>query len=120
MAKLEDLILKKDDFKGVSISALTLEDLASLISKHKEAFQQLFEGKTAIPAIAQKFPKFIHSVIACATKEDEKIASQLPAGVQLEILNKIWQLSELDSDTLGNVVAGMLMGMQKIASKLPQ
>jgi len=117
MTTLNDLVINKKQVLGVEVYALTLNDIASLLSNHREAIKALFTNQDLEQVLIQ-FPKFIVDVIAKGTKSDPKIAEQVPAGRQLELLIGIWEVSQINMDLLGKVMKGVAMNLETLNSPL--
>jgi len=117
MATLKDLVIKKTQALGVDIYALSIKDFVVLVQQHEPAMKALFEGKK-FESVIVAFPDFVASVIAAGTRSDKGIAEQLPFGTQVELLSAIWQASQVDVDTLGKVIAGVMSGVMKLSTNL--
>ena len=118
MAKLVDLIVPSKELYGIKVKALTLSDLAQLISGNREALLTLFSGANFMD-VAMQFPKMVSDLIALSTGDSTENASQLPIGIQLELIQEIWTVSQIDVELLGKIVAGILTGLQKTTKNLP-
>lgn len=117
MTTLKDLVIKKTQVLGVDVYALSIKDFVSLVQQHEDAMKALFEGKSFESVIAS-FPDFVASIIALGTRSDKTTAEQLAFGIQIELLAGIWQVSQVDVDTLGKVIAGIMSGVMKLSSNL--
>ena len=118
MAKLVDLIVPSKELYGIKVKALTLSDLAQLISGNREALLTLFSGANFMD-VAMQFPKMVSDLIALSTGDSTEDAGQLPIGIQLELIQEIWTVSQIDVELLGKIVAGILTGLQKTTKNLP-
>ena len=118
MAKLVDLIVPSKELYGIKVKALTLSDLAQLISGNREALLTLFSGANFMD-VAMQFPKMVSDLIALSTCDSAENAGQLPIGIQLELIQEIWAVSQIDVELLGKIVAGILTGLQKTTKNLP-
>jgi|PlaIllAssembly_1097288.scaffolds.fasta_scaffold00010_30 hypothetical protein len=84
----------------LQLRGLSLEDVVSLITKHKEAFSLFFanEGDPDMSAIVATAPDMVAEIIAkAANMEDQKEDVKLiPAALQLVALTAVWEASVPD------------------------
>ena len=122
---LKDLVVPKSvitlsEGQSFEVRGITLTDLSAMLDHDYDAVAALFLGDVKIEEALRQTPTLIHIMIAhCAGEPDEveKVAS-LPIGIQVEALVKLWELSTLDPDELGNVMRGLVEGVQKFGDSL--
>lgn len=102
------------------VGGLSLEDLARLMKDHVEELKLLVEGNVDFVALLKDSPDFVAAVIACAAGEPDATdnAKALPAGAQLIAVQKIWDLTAVDSAQLGKMLRGLLSGLGSLNSSL--
>ena len=110
-------VSKTDSF---TVRGLSLHDLAALLEHDYDTVASLFTGAMSLDAALKTTPKLIHLMIAHCADEPEEVekVAMLPIGVQIEALVKLWELSTLDPDEVGNVVRGLIGGVQRFGDSL--
>ena len=100
--------------KGVTIkiNPLTLSHVGDLLKGFKKELGELFNATKGIKEILADMPDLAYSIIAMSIKEDVAEIKQLPIGVQLEILEKIVDISQISSDAMGKLVGRLVRGVQ--------
>ena len=110
-------VSKTDSF---TVRGLSLHDLAALLKHDYDAVASLFTGAMSLDEALKTTPKLIHLMIAHCADEPEEVdkVATLPIGVQIDALVKLWELSTLDPDEVGNVVRGLIGGVQRFGDSL--
>lgn len=108
--------------KGVTIKIrpLTLSDIGDLLRNHKTELGELFNATKGIKDLLADMPELAYSVIAMSIKEDIEEIKQLAIGVQLEILEKIVDVSQISSDAMGKLVGRLVRGIQTAMGPIDQ
>jgi len=110
-AKSEKVTVGADSF---TVHPLTVDNLATLISSHKESLNALFSGEMEVPAMVVEAPSFVAAIIAVSTHEEGDLevltenARALPLSAQVIALDKIWGLTVYDPKEFMAVVKNLL------------
>lgn len=107
------------EIKGVKIKIkpLSLSNIGELLETNKADLGRLFNGAVGFKEILAEMPSLAYKVIAMATGEDIQEIALLPIGIQLLLLEKIVDASQISSDAMGKLVNRLVRGVQTI---LPQ
>ena len=102
------------EVKGVKIRVdpLTLSDIGELMNSNGNDLKNLFNASKGIKEILSEMPSLAYNVIAVSTKESAEDVAKLPIGVQLQLLEKVVDVSEISSDAMGKLVARLVNGLQ--------
>lgn len=100
--------------KGVTIkiNPLTLSNVGELLRSFKKELGELFNATKGFKEILSDMPDLAYGIISMSIKEDVEEIKQLPIGVQLEILEKIVDVSQISSDAMGKLVSRLVRGIQ--------
>lgn len=114
----ETIQVSKD--QSFEVRGICLHDLAALLEHDYDSVAGLFTGEFSLTDIINKTPHLVHLMIAHCADESEEVnkAATLPIGVQIEAVVKLWELSTLDPDELGNVMRGLIQGVQRFGDNL--
>ncbi len=98
------------------VRGLTLQALAGLLKDHAEELSKLFDGEIDFQAVVREFPDLVAMLIAQAAGEPEYVdnVKELPFGVQLNAIEKIWNLTAVDVEELGNLIRSLTKGMENL------
>ena len=104
------------EIKGVTIKVkpLSLSNIGELLETNKEDLGRLFNGAIGFQEILAEMPDLTYKVIAFSTGEDYKEIALLPIGIQLLLLEKIVDASQISSDAMGKLVNRLVRGVQTI------
>jgi len=118
----DEVAVEAPNGKSVMVRPLTLEGVALLMKNYGPELESLFTGKVQTKELLLSAPGFVHAMIASATgdasKQNVEIAGKLPVGLQLKILNAIWELSAVDAEEVGKFVNRLIEAMTKAADGL--
>jgi len=111
----------------VTLHALDMEGIIVLMQEDLAAFRAIYEmEKLTLSQLIKMAPTLCHKMIAhgCGEPKEFEKASKIPLGDQLVLIEGIWELTNLDMDTLGKVM-GYLADMMEAApagslSKTPE
>jgi len=121
---LADLVAIRDTVEtpggNFEVQGLTLEALAGLMGEHSEELSSLFDGKLDFAVLIKESPALVSKLIAYAAGEPKEIdkVRALPFGMQLIAMKKIWDLTAVDIDELGNLFRNLMDGMENL-TKIP-
>lgn len=128
---LKDLILENEaevveikvgnKIEEVKVKALNIGNIAKLFKSHAEEMGELLEGKgDLIDSLMKKGPEFIASVITEGIEEDltPEEVMKLPFPVQCKLAEKIWDMSIIDGEYLGKLMARIVSGLSTAAQKV--
>lgn len=104
------------EIKGVTIKIkpLSLSNIGELLETNKEDLGRLFNGAVGFQEILAEMPDLTYKVIAFSTGEDYQEIALLPIGIQLLLLEKIVDASQISSDAMGKLVNRLVRGVQTI------
>ena len=123
---LKDLVIEKrtvaTDGGSFEVQGLSIEALASLLDQHKEELSALFSESVKFDVLVRDFPVFVAKLIAVAAGEPKEInqVRSLPAGVQLDALMAIWDMTGIDVGQVGNLLGGALENLNLVHRALPE
>ena len=105
----------------VTLYGLSIEGLSVLLKDNKEELSALFEGTADIDDFLAKAPDFVAKMIAMGCREPDMVAvaKNLPMGVQLRAIEKIWELTAVSAEDLGKMVRSLVGGLQVVGKSLP-
>lgn len=94
------------------VKGLTLESVANLLMVNADIVNDLFAGKLQVTSLITSAPGFVAAAIANAAGEPDgvKAAAGLPAGIQLEALEAIWDMTIPNEAALGKLVSRLQGG----------
>jgi len=122
---LADLVAIKEKIESphgdFEVQGLTLEALAGLLKEHTKEIASLFDGKLDFTELLKESPVLVAKLIAYSAGEPEHIdnVKSLPFGVQLIALQKIWELTAVDTAELGNMIRSLTEGMENLDLPAP-
>jgi len=117
---LADLVAIKEKIESphgdFEIQGLTLEALAGLMKEHTSELSSMFDGKLDFTELLKESPDLVAKLIAYSAGEPEHVANVklLPFGVQLIALQRIWKLTAVDTEELGNMLRSLTKGMENL------
>jgi len=118
---LADLVVIKEKVEtpggNFEVQGLTLEALAGLLKEHATELSKLFDGELDFAILLKESPELVSKLIAYAAGEPEQLENvkSLPFGVQLIAMKKVWDLTAVDIDELGNLFRNLMEGMETLA-----
>ena len=101
----------------VTLHALDMEGIIVLMQEDLAAFRAIYEmPELSLNQLIKMAPRLCHKLIAhgCGEPAEWEKASKIPLGDQLVLIEGIWELTNLDMDTLGKVM-GYLADMMEAA-----
>ena len=103
-----------------SVRGLSMQDIVYLIDSHREEMELLFSGRAHLPSLIHENQDFVGHAIAYAADEPDEIeqAKKLPLGIQVEAFLAIWEMSQIDTEELGNVLSGFVTGATVLRQEL--
>ena len=106
---------------GFDVYPVTLQDVAVLFESNPVEMQQLLDGDNTITSLVAKAPAFVARIIARAAREPEAEPAvlKMPVGVQIAALNAVWELSQIDPDMLGKLLAHLAQAVISAGQALP-
>ncbi len=122
---LKNLVIpeKSVEFGGesITVTGLDMEGIVILLQEDEEQFRKLFETEDlTLIALIKLAPDFCTKMIATAAgepNETEKVR-KLPLGIQLKLLEAVWELTVLDMDDLGKVMGYLAEAVKGISAGL--
>lgn len=121
---LQDLVVSyrtvKYNDNEIKVRGLSLNDLAFIIQDHGKDFGDLFDGNLSIAELIPKCPGMVAKIIACAADDPdnwEKV-NAYPAGLQIKLVEVIWNQSMLSKETVGNFISSLMQGVESLGSEI--
>ncbi len=122
---LKNLVIpeKSVEFGGesITVTGLDMEGIVILLQEDEELFRSLFEVEelTLITLIKQA-PTFCAKMIATAAGEPNETEQvrKLPLGIQLKLLEAVWELTVLDMDDLGKVMGYLAEAVTEMSARI--
>jgi len=123
---LADLVVEREtvEHEGkelFDVRGLSLADVVEMLKEHEEEVKATFSGSEVnFVELVTKAPEFVAAMICSAADERDQLEKVriLPMGVQLNALMKIWTLTAVSGDDLGNVIAALTQGAESLANQL--
>ena len=124
---LRDIVIEKETVKvgkvDFQVTGLTLNHLATLVESHAHLLDKMFSGKMDANDLVSISPDLAAKIIAMAADDypdGYEVALHLPLTAQLLALEKIWNLTVPDPDTLKKLwdrLGGLLAEARKTPRK---
>lgn len=99
----------------LAVRGLSLQELIALASRHKQDYAAFFNGEDIdMATLAVHAPQLIAEAIGLATDKKYTVdeLSNLPVGVQVEMVSAIWKLTVPDLKKLGDLFTGVIAGLK--------
>lgn len=102
----------------ITVRGLSLKTISVLVQSDYEKVSSLFDDGLDIDRLLFNAPELVAKIISTAMGEPDSYEDVLefPLGAQALLLDKIWQLTAVDSETLVKLIAGMASGTQRLAN----
>ncbi len=119
MSVLQELVAStvKVEVQGVmlNVRGLCLEEVIELTKDYFDELAKVFSGEMSFLDAIQAAPDLAAVIISLALDEpnETETAKKLPVGVQLVVLEKIWDLSIPDQAALGKLMDRIMPETQK-------
>ena len=99
---------------GFEVRGLSIADVANLMDGYTQELAALFDGDVTIADLVKTSPGFVAKLIASAAGEPDAVdaVERLPVGVQIRALEAIWELTEVSTDQLGNMLGQALVALE--------
>jgi hypothetical protein len=107
--------------EDITVTGLDMEGIVILLQEDEETFRSLFEmDDLTLMKLIKIAPNFVAKMIATAAGEPNEVAQvkKLPLGIQLKLLEAVWELTVLDMDELGKVMGYLAEAVQGIRGGL--
>ncbi len=122
---LKNLVIpeKSVEFGGekITVTGLDMEGIVILLQEDEEMFRSLFELEDlTLFKMLKIAPDFCAKMIATAAGEPNELEQvrKLPLGIQLKLLEAVWELTVLDMDDLGKVMGYLAEAVKGISAGL--
>lgn len=102
------------EIKGhkVELHPLNLNDIADLIDTHAGVLKDVIDSGASISQIFSKAPEMAQAIIAKGLREDAKDVFELPVGIQLQLFERVIEISEISPEYLGKLIARLVSVLQ--------
>lgn len=101
------------------VRGLSLSDITRLVKPFQEDFEKLFEGQMDLESLLTDSPELAAHIIAFAAGEPDQVdtVKSLPFGLQLIALEKVWDMTAVDAETVGKVLSNLVSGVNRLAEE---
>jgi len=102
-----------DTGQTVEVFPLTVEDVGNLLNDYAGHMEGLLSGQIDPATIIKTSPLLAAAMIAYGTGNptEVELARKLPLGYQIKIMQKLWEISAVDAESLGNAVSRFIQGV---------
>lgn len=104
----------------IKVYPLSLTGIGILIKESSDSFNSLLTGEIKTSELMANAPALAGRIIKIGTRDDASVDDilKLPIGLQLSILEAVWELSELDPVHLGKSIRRFTEMTGKMAKEL--
>lgn len=118
----DSALVEAPNGKTITVRPLSLEGVAVLLKNYGAEVESLFSGKKTTKEILMTAPGFAAAMIAAGTGDSSpemiEVAKKMPIGLQIKLLDKIWDLSCVDAEEMGKFISRLLDALTKAADNL--